>query len=544
MTPLRFAVAFLAVPTALAAQVTPEQFTAIKEQGLAKSQVMAFLDHLVNRIGPRLTSSDNLTDAAEWARDTFQSFGIADAHLEQWGTFPVGFNRGPWWGRMTKPEKKELVCNTNAWTAGTKRPSRGPLLLSPKDADALAAMKGKLANVWLLDPPGELFDALQAAVVEEGGFGFVGAPGNDDDRLLTDGNPGVTWEDLPKVPFVRLRRDAYREVRGLLDDGKEVEVEFDVRNHFKKGPIPLYNVIADIPGTEHPDEFVVVSGHLDSWDGATGATDNGTGTATTIEAARILTAIGAKPKRTIRFMLWSGEEQGLLGSRAWTAAHKEELAKYSACLVHDGGTNYVSGIAGMEEMRPQLETVFAPVMELDPKMPFRIRDIDMFMPIGSDHESFWRRGVPGFFWDQSGRASYPHTHHTQYDTFDAAVPEYQMHSSVVIATGALGLANLPELLTRENMKVWRGPGGGPAPGQRLLGVNLGEDTGLVVTGVAEDGIAEKVGIKPGDRIVRMGDKEVAKLEELRAAMRDGPAKTTVTVKRAGKELSFDVQFAQ
>jgi carboxypeptidase Q len=541
MTPLRFAVALLAVPAALAAQVTPEQFAAIKQQGLEKSQVMAHLDHLVNRIGPRLTSSDNLTDAAEWARDTFQSFGIDDAHLEEWGTFSVGFNRGPWWGRMTKPEAMELVCNTDAWTAGTRRPSRGPLKMAPKDADELAAMKGQLANVWLLDPPGKLIRDLRAAMEEEGGFGFVS--GGRGDLLLTSGNQGVSWDNLPKLPFVRLRGDCYKAVREQLDLGKDVEVEFDIRNHFKKGPIPLYNVIADIPGTDHPDEFVVVSGHLDSWDGATGTTDNGTGTATTIEAARILTAIGAKPKRTIRFMLWSGEEQGLLGSRAWVQKHKEELTKYSACLVHDGGTNYVSGIAGMEEMRSQLETVFASVTNLDPTMPFKIRNIEAFTPIGSDHESFTAAGVPGFFWDQAGRVNYTHTHHTQYDTYDAAVPEYQMHSSVVIATGALGLANLPALLTRENMKVRRFGGGGGAPaGQRLLGVNLGSSEELVISDVPDDGLAKKAGIKPGDVILKMGDKKVGNQDELRAAMRDGPVKTTVTVKRDGKELTFDIQF--
>jgi S1-C subfamily serine protease len=114
---------------------------------------------------------------------------------------------------------------------------------------------------------------------------------------------------------------------------------------------------------------------------------------------------------------------------------------------------------------------------------------------------------------------------------------------VVIATGALGLANLPALLTRENMKVWRGPGGAPAPGQRLLGVNLGNDD-LLVSGVADDSLAEKAGIKPGDRIVRMGDKKVANQDELRAAMRGGPVKTTVTVQRDGKELSFDILFAK
>ncbi len=375
---------FLLLTTTLLAQVTTEQFQAIKKEGHENSKVMAHLDHLVNRIGPRLTGSDNLTDACEWAVDTFKSFGIANAHIEQWGEYAVGFNRGPWWGRMTKPEPMELVCNTDAWTAGTRMPSRGLLKKSPKNAEELAAMKGQLANSWLLLPPsGAFFRELSAALEAEGGFGFVG--GGTGELLLTGGNPTSSMDKLPTVPFVRVRGDHLKKLRNLVDEGKEVEVEFDIRNHFKKGPIPLYNVIADIPGTEHPDEFVVVGGHIDSWDGATGTTDNGTGTATTIEAARILMAIGAKPKRTIRFMLWSGEEQGLLGSRAWVQKHRAEMEKYSACLVHDGGTNYLSSIAGMKEMHATLDLVFEPLFDLDPDMPFKVRDIEAFSPIGSDH---------------------------------------------------------------------------------------------------------------------------------------------------------------
>src|SRR5262245_16838189 len=137
----------------LLAQVTDQQLAAIKKEGFEHSRVRAHLDHLVNRIGPRLTSSDNLTDACQWARDTFASFRIDNARLEQRGSFPGGFNRGPWWGRMTKPEPMELVFNTMAWTAGTKKPSRGPLVLAPQDADELAKMRGFLANTWLLDPP-------------------------------------------------------------------------------------------------------------------------------------------------------------------------------------------------------------------------------------------------------------------------------------------------------------------------------------------------------------------------------------------------------
>jgi carboxypeptidase Q len=536
----RFLAVLVTSAPALLAQVTAEQFTAIKQQGLEHSQVMPLLDHLTNRIGPRLTSSDNLTDACEWARDTFKSFGIDNAHLEEWGTFPVGFNRGPWWGRMTKPDSMELVCKTDAWTAGTRMPSRGPLLRAPKDAAGLAAMQGKLAHVWLLDPPHALVHDLAAAMESEGGFGFVfGARG---DLLETSGIPTRDMQHLPVLPMIELRHDGYVAVTSDLDAGKEVEVEFDIRNHFRQGPIPLYDVIADIPGTEHPDEFVVVSGHLDSWDGATGATDNGTGAATTLEAARILRAIGAQPKRTIRFMLWTGEEQGLLGSEAWVKKHKDEMAKYSACLVHDGGTNYVSGIAGMKEMHSQLETVFAPVMDMDPSMPFKIRDIPAFHPIGSDHESFTAVGVPGFFWDQAGRAHYMHTHHTQYDTYDAAIPEYQMHSAVVIATGALGLADLPTLLTRENMQVvgWGDMSGG---NRRMLGVQL-EDDGVTISQVVDGSAAAKAGLVAGDRILKIGDVAVTDGDGLRGAIQKAPVKTKVTAKRGDKDVTVDVTFAK
>ncbi|MFY9345215.1 MAG: M20/M25/M40 family metallo-hydrolase [Planctomycetota bacterium] len=532
-----------AFSTTLLAQVAPDQFAAIKKEGLENSRVMAHLDHLVNRIGPRLTSSDNLTVAGEWARDTFQSFGLANAQLEQWGTFPVGFNRGPWWGRMTKPDLLELECNTDSWSAGTRGPSRGPLLAAPKNAEELAALGDQLAGAWLLGPPtGEFLRTLQDAMEKAGAFGFVA--GGRADLLITSGRSNVDFDRLPTLPIVRLSKNSYAEVQKQLAVGK-VEVEFDIRNHFRKGPIPLYNVIADLVGSEFPDEYVVVGGHLDSWDGATGTTDNGTGTATTIEAARILTAIGAKPRRTIRFMLWSGEEQGLLGSRAWVQKHKDEMPKYSACLVHDGGTNYLSGIAGMKEMRDQLQLVFEPVLTLSTEMPFKIRDIDAFRPIGSDHESFTAAGVPGFFWDQAGRANYTYTHHTQHDTYGAAIAEYQRHSSVVIATGALGLANLPALLTRENMKVQRGfsggAGGGGARGARRLGVTPEGDS-LKLAEVNAEGTAAKAGLKAGDVIVRIGDTKVATLDEMRAALAAGGAKKTVTFVRDGKEQTVEITF--
>ncbi len=532
----------LAVSAPLLAQVTPEQFAIIKNEGLENSQVMAHLDHLVNRIGPRLTGSDNLTVAGDWAVDKFKSFGIENARLEQWGDYAVGFNRGPWWGRMTKPVEMEFVCNTNAWTAGTKGPARGLVVAAPKDADELAAMKGKLHHVWMLNPNGRLLAKLTEAMVAEGGFGFVtGRSGRRGELLLTGGRPSRSMDSLPSLPMVRLKNDAYEAVVEQLDDGKDVEVEFDIRNHFRKGPIPLYNVVADIIGTEFPDQFVVVGGHLDSWDGATGTTDNGTGSATTIEAARLLMALGAKPRRSIRFMLWSGEEQGLLGSRAWVQKHKDEMANYSASLVHDGGTNYLSGIAGMPEMQPQLQVAFEHVLTLSKEMPFRIREIPAFTPIGSDHEAFTAVGVPGFFWNQSGRANYTHTHHTQYDTYGAAIPEYQRHSSVVAATGALGLANLPEMLTRENMKVRRGFSGGARRSRRVLGVQFGDD-GVTIGVVTKDSVAAKTGLKVGDKLVKIGEAAIKSQRDLRRALAGGKKNKSLTFLRDDKQQTVEVTF--
>ena len=292
-----------------------------------------------------------------------------------------------------------------------------------------------------------LYDAIKAC----NPAGLISSTSGE--LILTGGSYKVSMDELPTVPRITLLKSQFDEVKAMVNEGKEVELEFDIRNHFRKGPIPLYNVIADIPGTEWPDQYVVVGGHIDSWDGATGATDNAAGCATTLEAARLLMASGAKPKRTIRFMLWSGEEQGLLGSRAYVEKHKKDVAKnVSAVFVHDGGTIYVAGIRGTKAMIPDFETVFASVRKMNPSSPFDIAEIPTIPARGgSDHVPFIRAGVPGFFWMQRGRAVYRTTHHTQYDTYESIVSEYQEHSSIVIAVGALGTANLDHLLPRDGI---------------------------------------------------------------------------------------------
>ncbi|MEO6710925.1 MAG: M20/M25/M40 family metallo-hydrolase [Planctomycetota bacterium] len=563
----------------------------IIELGRSDSRVMEHLDHLANRIGPRLTGSDGLQNACVWTREQFESFGLKNCRLEQWGEFPVGFNRGPATGRMVTPEQKELHFGTNAWTAGTSGPVLGLALLAPTNDEELTKVRSKLKGAWIIAPaaparpergpaspvasgadganraggaagsrpaaggtteagaargPGaggsanppvdrEFRDKLDKLYESEGIAGTIRAGRGD--LILTGGNSKVAFDKLPTRPSITLLAAEHKEICERLKAGDEVKLEFDIRNWFEKGPIALNNVIAEIPGSEKPDEVVIVGGHIDSWDGATGTTDNGTGCATTMEAARLLVKSGVKPKRTIRFMLWSGEEQGLLGSAAYVKAHKAEMAKISAVLVHDGGTNYCAGITATPPMVKPFEAIFAPVIALDSELPFKVSEVKGLSGGGSDHSSFLSADVPGFFWSQRGKANYNHTHHTQFDTYDQAIPLYQQNSAIVIAVGALGIANLPELLSRENL---RAPGGGGFGGRRL-GVQLADD--MTIEEVVEDGMAAKIGLQVGDKIVKVGDTLVADSDAMRAALREGPAKTKVVVQRKGKDVEAAIEFS-
>ena len=463
---------FLAVgSTAIATEKAEIErvFSAAREESLA----MEHLDYLSNRIGPRLTSSDGLQNGCEWARDRFKSFGIENARLEKWGEFPVGFNRGAWSGRMIEPAAKaahlrhelldrrhegpgQRAGHPRARDRGTARPDQGqaPRRLGPRtEAGARPGGRPERPAAPTMRPDKKPKSSARSSTRPTPRRRSPASSGGPNDLIVTGGNYQVSWDKLPTVPAINLVKAQFDEVAALVKEGKPVVLEFDIRNYFKKGPIPLFNVIADIPGTEFPDEYVIVGGHIDSWDGATGTTDNGTGCATTLEAARILMKSGVKPRRTIRFMLWSGEEQGLFGSKEYVKAHPELMKKISAVLVHDGGTNYLSGIGATKAQmksdvdggdgaagRPRAE----PCRSRSERSPASGGAAAATTPRSS------AAGVPGFFWRQSGKAVYNQTHHTQHDTFDRAVPEYQKHSSIVAADRARsGLANLDHLLSRE-----------------------------------------------------------------------------------------------
>ena len=512
--------------------------------GLNDNNVVDVVDHLVNGIGPRLTGSHQDHLACEWARDLFVSYGLQNVVMEEAGEFAVAFQRGPWRGQMIAPEKMDLEFGTPAWSAGTQGVEEGPAIVLPADMESIDAEKMKGAWVMMPSQRGRRDrEARQAqrevreSLEEYGIAGWIYPTRGE--AITTSGNSRVTWDNLPTTPRVNLRKDQYDVIAEKLAAGEDVTLRIDIRNHFQPGPTKFYNVIGDIVGSEFPDEYVIIGGHIDSWDGATGTTDNGTGSATTIEAARILMAAGATPRRTIRFMLWSGEEQGLLGSRAWVDNNPDVMDKISAVFVYDGGPNAIAGLPATAAMKEDFEKVFGPVMQMNPDLPFTIKDVEgLPRGIGSDHESFLRKGVPGFFWTQEGRADWRRGIHTQFDTFDLVIPEYLEHSTTVIALAALGMADLDHLLSREGM-LQEGGDRRRGGGGRRLGVMLDEN---VISEVVPDSPAAKAGLKSGDKIVKIDDEDVTDRRSLMRGLFSGEAKKKIVFERDGKRQQVTIEW--
>jgi hypothetical protein len=314
-------------------------------------------------------------------------------------------------------------------------------------------------------------DRVLAAVLNASPAGFISP--SMDERVWT--TRGTQWsdsspEDLPRDIEISIRRSDYDAINSRLADGQEVHARFHLNHRLARGPIPVYNTVAEIVGTEFPDEVVIVSAHLDSWDGpgSQGTVDNGTGAAVVMEAARLLALAGARPKRTIRFILWTGEEQGLLGSRAYVdKLSEDERAKISAVFVDDGGTNYQGGLPAADFMVPYLAAATAPVngvfySETDgDHLNVNVRPTGERIQThgGSDHASFNAVGIPGFYWDEVGRADYGYGWHTQNDRLDLAIEEYLVQSAACMAITAYNLASAPTLLPRAP--------GANAPGQSL-----------------------------------------------------------------------------
>jgi len=459
------------------AQGAPEVVQSLIEEGTERSQVWSTLEDLCLNIGPRLTGSAGLERASVWARGRFQDYGLSNAHLWKWGEVPVRFDRGPSSVKMVAPDELDFEFTTRAWAPGTDGPMRGRVVKMPTTREELEAVRADLPGAWILENASarrrrmrdqsreEREDGRKAReeiaeAIEAAGIAGKLQPSRND-QVVTGGVRNwldLTMDTLPTERAIAIRKKDAEAIEERLAEGAVVELEADLVHWFTEGPFPVFDVIAEIPGTEFPDEVVIISAHLDSWNGpgSQGCQDNGTGATVMVEAARILAAVGVQPRRTIRVCLWSGEEQGLHGSRKYAEWLRDtgQMDGVSACFVDDGGTGYQGGLVCTEAMEPMLSTAIAAVNERFPEMPISVSVQDK-MPSGgsSDHASFNRLGVPGFYWTEKGLTGreardYRFVWHTQNDTTRYAVEDNLVQSAVCSAVTAYNLAMADTILPR------------------------------------------------------------------------------------------------
>jgi carboxypeptidase Q len=492
-----------------------EMVTRIRDEGLHRSQVLEIVSHLTDGIGPRLTGSPQLKEANEWTRKKLEDWGLANAHLEAY-PFGRGWSFSKSAVRMVVPREVPLSALPKAWAPGTDGPVRGAAMRADIESEKdLEQLNGKLAGkILFLDPIEELEESertglrysreeldelfqfeiereregswrrralerwkLRRATAElftmEGVVATVEASsrGNGIVRVTSGG----TWEpgENPGVPALVMAREHYNKIVRMLDAGRPVELEIDVAARFHDEDPRAYNTVAEIPGTDKREEIVMAGAHLDSWHGATGATDNAAGVAVVMEAVRILKTLGVKPRRTIRVALWTGEEQGYFGSLAhlkkhfatrpepqdpeqrklperlredtWPLQLKPDHARLSAYFNLDNGTGRIRGIYAEENaaVRPIFEAWLAPFSDLG------AGTVTLRRTGGTDHVPFNRVGLPGFQFIQDEMDYDSRTHHTHLDDLDHIRGDDLKQASVILASFLYHAAMRPELLPRK-----------------------------------------------------------------------------------------------
>jgi carboxypeptidase Q len=475
--------AAMAVRPALAQELTVDTAGAgtLIDQALNHSDVMQNLRYLTDVIGPRLTGSAAVRQANDWTLERFRAYGLS-VHLEPW-TFGGTWTRGPVRVRLTAPRAHDVLAASWAWAPGTGGATlSGPVVrIDATTPDSFMVSRGRVKRGWVMtrapspvwngDGPAmtaadsqrqrdfarSVFtpfrdaDSITRARMQQfandvpyllrraGALGIVVDAGKEHALLNMSGSPNRI---LP-LPQIVVTHEDYAMFDRLLQGGTTPRLAVSITNTLTRDSVPQWNTVAELRGTEHPGEVVIVGAHLDSWDLGTGATDNGTGAACTLEAARVIAQSGLRPKRTIRFVLFTGEEQGLIGSRKYAEAHAAEADSIQAVVVLDNGTGAVTGQAlqGRADLETLWHAVLAPVARLSAD------SVVNRTKTGTDHLSFVPYGVPAFNFNQLERG-YNHTHHSQSDTYDMAVPADLMQASAVMAVSAYELANLSGMIPR------------------------------------------------------------------------------------------------
>ena len=497
-----------------------DMVTKIRQEGIANSKVMETASELMDRIGPRLTGSPQVKAANEWTRDQFTAWGLSNAHLETWGPFGRGWIYEKCAVRMTAPDFAELLALPKAWTPGTNGPVKSKVVrLNVQSKDELEKLKGQFAGkIVLYGEPTKLDDHEKPEIsrydektldTEVFQYEMPGRPPRYDraefrkraelrrevDKFLLEEKPlvvidsargdlgtfnvqgGGEWKKSKPIlayPVLSMEVEHFGRIARLLERNVEVDLEVDVVARFIDEDQMQWNTIAEIPGSDKKDEVVMLGAHLDSWHGGTGATDNGAGSVAVMEAMRILKAVGAKPRRTIRVGLWTGEEQGLYGSLGYVSQHfasrpelskedqekpwylqkptwpitvKPEHAKLAAYFNLDNGSGKIRGIYCEDNAAvvPIFEAWFEPFHDLG------AQTVTMNQTGGTDHESFDQVGLPGFQFVQDALDYETRTHHTNMDLYERLKKADLAQASTILAAFAYDAAMRDAPLPRKPM---------------------------------------------------------------------------------------------
>lgn len=452
------------------------------DEGMNRSQVMTALRILSDSIGPRLAGSSNYEKAVQWAQTRFASYGIT-AHAEAYD-YGVAFERGQATAWITSPFRRQMNVWSWAWTNGTgNRAWEGPVVrVDVSTPESLAVYRDRIRGAWLMtadpadlwNPDGPPMSATDSAARRErqqarfggqrgrppmdsatrarmaqfrvdlpyllrqaGALGRITDGAKDFGLLTMSGSP----RSVSPLPNAVIGHEDFLMLDRQLRAGMAPRFSATIDNRVGTQAIQQWNVVAEIRGSERPGEVVIVGGHYDSWDLGQGVTDNGTGSMAAMEALRIIQASGLQPKRTIRAVLFGSEEEGLIGSAEYAAAHAAESDSVQAVLVLDNGAGMITGQAlqGRNEMNALWVSLLEPVQSLNGGTTLTVREGNKG---GTDHLSFLPMGVPAWNFDQMTRG-YNHTHHSQVDTYDK-VPEWDLRqASTIMAVTAFELANLP-----------------------------------------------------------------------------------------------------
>jgi carboxypeptidase Q len=500
-------------------KVDLETITKIRYEGFRNSKIMELASGLMDGIGERLTGSPNMHRANEWTRDQLTSFGLINAHLEAWGPFGRGWANQYVNVRMLSPDTAPLLAYAKAWTPGTNGIISGKCVRAKieekKDFDKY---RGKLAGmIVILGPNADVKPITEAEFkrLSDDDLAKVGQyqvpsehpPFNLAEYLKrqqfikdlnqffaeekplavidhsrgTDGGGTVFVQsggsykigESASVPQVTMALEHWARIQRLLKQKKEVMLELNVANTFYDDDPMQYNTVAEIPGTDKKDEIVMLGAHLDSWHSGTGATDNGAGSVVMMEAVRILKALDIRPRRTIRIALWSGEEQGLLGSQFYVQQHfgsrppmeeslmkgmptllrreagpvtvKPEQAKIAAYFNVDNGSGRIRGVYMQEN------AAVAPIFEewLRPFKDLGMTTLTMRNTGGTDHQSFDAVGIPAFQFIQDPVEYETRTHHSNMDVYDRLQPDDLKEDAVIVASFVYEAAMRDQMLPRK-----------------------------------------------------------------------------------------------